>query len=457
MTERDAVPGTRPLDRRWLILLIVLGVLTRVAWVLWVHPPEQHIRSDMAAYVGQAQDLARMGEVAARRLPGFRPFGTGWLLGAVLWLAGVEGLRTAAVVQAVVAGLAPALTALLGARVLPRPRHAVLAGLVVLAWFPGLSLTGYFLSEPWYTTLLLGSLWLLVRALRGERGALLGGALAGIAFWVRPEVAALYGLTAIAVAVAHRRLGPGAPLRAAAFAAPLLLAIGVGVVRHHAATDRWGGVADTGALNLAMGRCHLTRLEAYATPARKRVADAGGRKQGWWIDLPGYRQLRARRGPEHVLGYQPSLGEWRLSYVGAIDDPSALATIRDRCLAADTALEQLRKSAVNAHLLWAMDTPWPETDQEQGALRSLARGHLWGAIVLWALALPAGTRWLRGARRRPERSVVALGALSIIVLAAVVFGTPRLRAPYDPLAVLLAVATVAGGKRRAESATATEA
>ena len=438
------------LDRRWVAALLVLGVLTRVAWVLWVHPPGAHVRSDMAAYVGQAQDIAEHGAVAARRLPGFRPFGTGWLLGAVLWGVGAGGLKAAGIVQAVVGGLAPALTSLLGARTLGRPRLAVAAGIASLLWFPGLSLTGYFLSEPWYTSLLLGSAWLLVRALQGGSGALLGGVLAGLAFWVRPEAAALYGLAALAVGLGWRALAAGASLRAVAFAAPLLCAMGVGLVRHHALTDRWGAVADTGALNLAMGRCHLIRLEAYATPARKRVADDGGARQGWWIDLPGFRQLRARRGEGHVLGYQPSLGDWRVSYVGTIDDPAALNTLRDRCLAADTVLEQVRKSAVNAHLLWAMDTPWPETDQEQGALRSLARAHLWVAIVVWCLALPAGCRWLWAARRDPGRAVVALTALGIVLLAAVVFGTPRLRTPYDPFAILLAVATVAG-LRRAQS------
>ena len=442
------------LQRRWLLVLLVLGVLTRVAWVLWVHPPEDHVRSDMSAYVGQAQDIARLGEVAARRLPGFRPFGTGWLLGAILWLAGPDGLRVAAVVQAVVAGLAPVLTALLGARVLARPAAAIAAGVAVLVWFPGISLTGYFLSEPWYTTLLLGSIWLLVRALQGERGAWLGGVLAGLAFWVRPEVAALFGLGALAAGIGHRSLDGRAPIRALAFAAPLVFAVGFGLVRHHDATGRWGGVADTGALNLTMGRCHLVRLEAYANSARKQVADQGGRKQGWWIDLPGFRQLRERRGPEHILGYRPSLGEWRVSYVGTIDDPVALSTIRARCLEADSALEQVRKSAVNAHLLWAMDTPWPETDQETGVLRSLAKAHLWVAWLAWLVALPAGLRWLAGVRRRPDRAVVAFGALSIVLLAAVVFGTPRLRTPYDPLVILLAIATVAGSREDGPPSTA---
>jgi hypothetical protein len=432
------------LDRRWVLALLVVGVLTRLAWVLWVHPPQAHVRSDMSAYVGQAQDIANLGEVAARRLPGFRPFGTGWLLGAVLWVVGATELAAAGLVQAVVAGLAPVLTTLLGVRTLRRPRLALAAGVAVLAWFPGLSLSGYFLSEPWYTTLLLASAWLLVRALQGDRGALLGGVLAGVAFWVRPEVVAVFGLAAVAAGLAWRTLGARAPLRAALFAAPLLAAVGFGFVRHHAVTDRWGTVADTGALNLAMGRCHLIRMEAYKDSARKRVADNGGKRQGWWIDLPGFRQLRTRRGAGHVLGYRPSLADWRISYVGRIDDPAALHTILRRCLASDSGLEQARKSLVNAHLLWAMDTPWPETDQERGALRELAGAHLWAAIVLWLLALPAGARWLWGARRDPGRAVVALAALSILLLAAVVFGTPRLRTPYDPFAFLLAVSTIAG-------------
>ena len=440
-------PARPALDRRWLLALLILGVATRVAWVLWVHPPQDHVRSDMSAYVGQAQDIANLGEVAARRLPGFRPFGTGWLLGAVLWVVGGGNLQAAGLVQAFVAGLAPALTALLGVRTLGRPRLALAAGVAILVWFPGLSLSGYFLSEPWYTSLLLASAWLLVRALQGERGALLGGMLAALAFWVRPEVVALFGLAALVAGVGWRSLGARAHLRALAFALPLLAGVGVGVVRHHGITDRWGAVADTGALNVTMGRCHLVRLEAYQTSARKRVADEGGARQGWWIDLPGFRQLRARRGPDHVLGYQPSLGHWRVSYVGRIDDPAALRTLRDRCLASDSVLEQARKSIVNAHLLWAMDTPWPETDQERGVLRDLSQYHLWAAIGLWLLALPAGCRWLAGARRDPGRAVVALGALSIVLLAAAVFGTPRLRTPYDPFAILLAISTVAGWLR----------
>ncbi|MEC8424366.1 MAG: hypothetical protein VX000_11365, partial [Myxococcota bacterium] len=72
--NRSCHPG---LDRRWLAALLVLGVATRIAWVVWVHPPQAHVRSDMAAYVSQARDIATMGEVAAHRLPGFRPFGMG--------------------------------------------------------------------------------------------------------------------------------------------------------------------------------------------------------------------------------------------------------------------------------------------------------------------------------------------------------------------------------------------
>lgn len=426
----------RGLDRRWLLVLLVLGIGTRLAWALLVHPPGEHIRSDMSAYVNQALDIAQHGAVKPARLPAFRPFGTGWILGAVFALVGIEAKAAAAAVQAVVAGLAPALAALLTARVAPGRWAGLLVGLAVLAWFPGLSLSGYFLSEPWYTTLLLASLWLLVRAAQGASGALLGGLLAGLAFWVRPEVAVVYGLGAVALLVARA----GTPGKALRFALPLLAAIGFGVARHEHHTGRWGGVADTAALNLAMGRCHLVRLEAYRSAALKKKADDGGPKQGWWIDLPGFRQLRARREADHPLGLRPSTGSWRVSYVGRIDDPAALGAIRARCLRADSLGEQARKSAVNAHLLWALETPWPEVDQEQGALRALAQGHLWAAIVLWLLALPGGLVALARVRRHPGAAVVALGALSIVLVSAAFFGTPRLRTPYDPLAfVLLAV------------------
>jgi hypothetical protein len=434
MTEAGPRPG---LDRRWLAALLLLGVATRVVWAVLVHPPADHVRSDMSAYVYQALDLAQRGAVLPARLPAFRPFGTGWLLGALLWVFGPEARVPAAVVQAVVAGLGPALAALLTARAVSARRAAPLVGLAVLVWFPGLSLSGYFLSEPWYTTLLLASLWLLVRAVQGASGAAWGGLLAGVAFWVRPEVAVVYGLAAGVLLVARA----GTPGRALGFALPLVAAIGFGVVRHHHHTGRWGGVADTAALNLTMGRCHLVRLEAYATAARKRTADAGGDKEGWWIDLPGYRQLRARREASHPLGLRPSLSSWRASYVGAIDDPEALGTLRRRCLASDTVAEQARKSVVNAHLLWAFSTPWPEVDQDQGALRALAQGHLWAAAVVWLVALPGGLLALVRARRRPEAAVVAVAALGIVLVSAVFFGTPRLRTPYDPLAFVL----VAGG------------
>lgn len=451
--NRSRHPG---LDRRWLGALLALGVVTRIVWVVWVHPPEAHVRSDMAAYVSQAQDIATMGEVAAHRLPGFRPFGMGWLLGAVLTIFGAADLKAAGLVQAVVAGLAPALAAMLGARTLRSERLALCAGAAVLLWFPGLSLSGYFLSEPWYTTLLLTSSLLLVRAMQGAAnalaGAVVGGLLAGLAFWVRPEVAGLLGLAAVVAALGWRTLGVRAWLRALAFSIPLVVAMGAGLVRHHDVTGRWGAVADTGALNLTMGRCHLIRLETYRTSGLKRIADDGGKRQGWWIDLPGFRQLRERRGSTHVLGYKPSLGDWRISYVGTIDDPAAMRALRMRCLASDGLGEQVRKTIVNAHLLWAMDTPWPEADQEQDLLRALAGAHLWVAIMLWLLAVPSGVRWLAGARRDPGRAVVAVGAISIVVIAAIVFGTPRLRTPYDPFAILLAAATLGRWTRKVRGA-----
>ena len=73
------VPGLVP-DRRWLLTLTVLALLTRLLWVLVIHPPGNYVFSDMGMYVKRATDLAVNGPRDGVRDLAWQAYGTHFLL-----------------------------------------------------------------------------------------------------------------------------------------------------------------------------------------------------------------------------------------------------------------------------------------------------------------------------------------------------------------------------------------
>jgi hypothetical protein len=107
-------------------------------------------------------------------------------------------------------------------------------------------------------------------------------------------------------------------------------------------------------------------------------------------------------------------------------------------------LEQVRYSVVNLSLLWLVSHQWPEIELKKNQNRAVLLPPLVGfkhgyQIGVWLPSLLGIGLALAAIRRNPGLSFCAFQLLTSMTVATVFFGTVRLRTPYDPYAILLAL------------------
>lgn len=453
-----------------LAALAVLAVASRLLWALWLHPTEQHVFKDMSGYVAHARYLVEHG---LRVEPGmvFQAWGTYALLAVPLWLFGVEALRPAAVLWALLGAAAVPITYLLACRVLADHRVAAAVGVAALLWYPNLASSGLFLSETPYTLLLVAAVWRLVVLIQEGRGALGCGLLGAAAFAVRPEVALSLALS-LAVWLLVRREHPAARARDVAIVAAPVVALLVGSLLYfHHHTGRWGLAASARA-NLTPARCHHPWVQAYASAAefeRKPGLDAGkvygvtsfferlqrGDADGPLALRPVFGTTPTRleiAGPDGAMPIRIGRDGISIQYVGDRGDPRIHAAIQRACVERTGLSGQLRISAANLAGLWFFGSQWP--DNTPKGQPYLPWSNAFVAVFQWLVLLPSavGTALaLRGARTNPGLALCAAPLVAMMITAAVWFGEIRLRTPHDPLALLLAAAAYArlAGRLRA--------
>jgi hypothetical protein len=478
-------------------LLLGAAVLSRLAWVLWVHPPHAHVFSDMAHYVHRAALVASFAVEPGDRMMVWQAWGTHTLLAIPLLLMGPgqSALELAGLMWAAFSAGTVVLGYRLAARVLPGPSSgpaphwpAIAVGLALLGWVPLLSHTGFFVSETPYTCALLATTLGVVRLLQDGRGALSAGLWGAFAFALRPQSAVFFVLLALAWLALRGCLvtrdeprrgdrtgggpatgppGTGAASRMAAIKtssepkangrhallllAPLLVVVAFSMVRVRIHTGHFGGVAENASMNLTAGRCHNIVTRAWSSEAdRESAKQTGSPAPDRRISLPGFRAL-GREGPDHPLALRPALGGEAIDVIGYIGDREVHREIRKRCYAATGVGGQLHYSITNVALLWLVARPWPESsDRGSPQLLPVAtRGRQIAAalaplsllgmfVALWSFARA------RADARDPLVGIVvcALQFASLLIVAAVFFGDPRLRVPYDPYAIILVVALI---------------
>lgn len=442
-----------------LVGLLVLAVLSRLVWVLWVHPPRDHVFSDMAHYVHRARLVASWDVAPGDRAMAWQAWGTHALLAVPMILLGSTGESALELAGLIWAGFSAA-TVVLGYRlatmVLPRGAEhrphwpATAVGVALLLWFPLLSHTGFFISETPYTCSLLATTCWIVTQIQTGRGAVRAGLWGALAFVLRPQVAVFFGSIALAwwIDRRRRRWSDRVDLRAALrFAIPLLAVLAISLVRTRIYTGELGGVAENGTMNLTAARCHNIVTRSFPDQASLESAQATGSPPATRrISLPGFRAL-AREGPDHPLALRPALGGESIDLVGYVGDREIHRAIRKRCYAATGVAGQLRYSVTNVALSWVVARPWPESSDHAApellpvALRGrdiaawLAPLSLLGmGWALWRWAKLAGGA---DADRLAGLGICGLQLLSLLITVAVFFGAPRLRTPYDPYALIL--------------------
>lgn len=438
--------GTQPVDRRWLLWLTGLAVASRLVWNLWVHPPGEYVFSDMAHYMARAKALAESGFTPGVRSLAWQTYGTHYLLAVAVKLFGARAPYVGAgLVWAGMGAAVVPLSYLLACRATVRRWIPPALGVVTLVWVPLISNGGFFLAEtPFACLQLWGTYWLVVFAQEGRRG-LGAGIVFALAFAVRPQIA-IFLVLALVAWVVRRRAGEGPDARALLrVVIPLLVVGSFSAWRFNAHTGEWIGVAENANMNLTAGRCHNIVTQAFPTEGTRDASNArGSTTDGRRVSLPGFRIL-AQLPAEHPFALRPALEHESIKLVGYIGDARAHREIRRECYAKTGVAEQLRYSVVNVSLLWFWAYQWPEISDEK-APRSLFDATVaYRELYQWLFWLPSllGVVWfVREPYRRGGNWVLGLSALQLLVslgVAAIFFGTIRLRLPYDPFALLLAL------------------
>lgn len=426
---------------RLVIALAVLALVTRLVWVLAVHPPGNYIFSDMAKYVDRAQALAVHGFQPGTRPLAWQAWGTHYLLAIPFRLFGHENFRAAAAVWAIMGAAAVPVGYLLACRVCRRHIHAAIVGVILLLWHPNLSNTGYFLSETPYLLFQLWSTYWLVLVMQEGRRYVGAGLVSAIAFAVRPQSAMFFLLVFLTWLLLRKRLPHVRAKHLVAIAIPLLLTLGFSFWRFHAHTGYWKGIAENANMNLTAGRCHNIVTQAFPTEFRKRISERrNNTRDGRRVSLPGYRLLAHEFRPDHPLALRPALRSETIRIVGYIGDPDIHEEIREECYRRTGFWEQSRYSVVNATLLWFVGKQWPEMEKGRQHFLPIIEfyKHVFQVLFLFPslIGVLVAVAWIR---RNPGLAFCAWQLVTSITIAAIFFGTIRLRTPYDPYAIIVAV------------------
>ena len=445
--------------------LLALALLTRLIWVGFVHPPGETIFSDMARYTERATLLLSGGAEAGLRSMAWQSWGTHALLAMCMKLFGSEPPWTGTgLVWGSMSALSVMMSYRLARRVLdgegPPSRAAKSVGLIALFWYPHLAGAGYFLSETPFMLAMLVLTEACVAMWRGEGAERRAAVAAAACVALRPQALVFMGLAALLWFVARAR-GVAENRARAGQLAFVALAVGAtlvfSVVRFEYYAGYWGGIAETANMNLTAGRCHNVVTQAFRSQAALERSEAtGSTRDGRRVSLPGFRLL-ATTGDAHPLALRPALGGETIRFVGSIGDPKAHADIRRQCYAQTGVLEQLRYSLVNLSLLWVFNVQWPDAADSDAPRWQLGLSQTFGWIFFIGLWVPSGlgvARALRRWRDHPGLALCALQLSSLFAIAAIFFGTIRVRSPYDPYAFILGVwviqASLAARKGRNE-------
>lgn len=398
------------------------GGLLRLIYLLAVHPPQQHIYSDMSGYVHRARALLEgRAEGIADSL---YPPGASYLFAALLKFDLDGGLVIVAqwlLSLATMAGLWQLARRLYGNSV------AVLSLAVVALYLPLFHYAGLFLAENPFTCALIWAYVLLLRAIDAPvpastaLWALAAGLIAGLAAALKSTILLPIAVTGVLVLlwlkVQHRR---GA----------LTLVFGVGL-----------GLA-TVLLPLA-NRC--TRLAeghfclvSTNTAMNALMGHAGAKSEFRWFDGPRQMTFSFTSPSAPLRGYRERVD---LPF-GAYDVPANLDELHRR-IAADPRMA-LDSSLRNVADLFVGRDFWPAAHYRKRdwarAFQHLYKWVLLPLALLWLLW--RAPRLLRLKADSLSEWLLLTPMLGLIATAFISLGEVRFRIPFDGFVIILAAQAV---------------
>jgi 4-amino-4-deoxy-L-arabinose transferase-like glycosyltransferase len=408
------------IENRWdrvVLVSILVGAIVRIIWGLVIHPPLDHIYSDMGGYVERAQRLAT--GAGLQRFDAFFPPGTHMLLAAPMTLFGTEraGLWAGAVLWCALSAAIP-LFAWRLARLLLTPAAAALTALFCALWPLYITYGGYFTSEIPSLAFLLASLWAGYRAARlsGWQAGWLGltaGLLGGVAVANRPQL--ILNLAVLAVPLLFRLRRQALALAGIVAGSALILA---GTALYNsAAAGKPTGLSENAGLNFWIGQCDVHDVTT-ADPARNITFTFGN---------PVWAQL-GRGGSYYFEGY-------------LVWDQGFFYEMGLRCIERN-GLGHVRVLARNVLNMSATTIPWPQVN-EDGQRVVVRASNLAYSLLLPLVVIDSVFIRRRTSGRSPGETVMLLQLACVLVVAIFFFGDPRVRSSYDVFGLALLAARIA--------------
>jgi 4-amino-4-deoxy-L-arabinose transferase-like glycosyltransferase len=416
------VRAAAPAGRHWTWIAvgaIAAGLVLRLVWVLVLHPPFEHVYSDMAGYVDRATKLVETGEL--ERYDAFYPPGVHLLLAVPLAIFGPDrgGLWAASVLWAVLSGLTPFFMWRL-TYILLTPAAAALTAVFTALWPLHITSAGYFLSETPSLTFLVASLAVGYLADRSTgRAPLALAALAGVlgaaAVAMRPQ----FFLNLLVLAVPwlwawRRKLRPLLAFTAAG------AVIAAAVVAHNSlAADKLTGVSENSGLTFFLGHCDARSVRTGTDPGP--IFEFGA-------------PVAAQRGTGRRYEF-PDRVVWEQGFFFR----QAANCIREDGVGH---VRILGRSLVE---MTSTTVIWPQSNEprlkEVVNYTNVAYTVLLPALLIGAFVLIRNRR-SRGGGWGGE-AVLLAHLLCAFVMALIFFGDPRFRMPYDVFGLALLAAFIA--------------
>lgn len=458
--------------RWWMLILFVAALIVRLRWNLEVHPPGQFLYSDMAGYSGRADAILR-DPFSTREYDAFFPFGTAWVLAAIKYVFGTENFEAIAIFYALIGAAIVAFAYGIADRVMgERVRWVAPAvGVLLVFYYPIVSIGGYILSELPFSFCMMGSILLLLRVVdEGKyRHALLLGFLLGCGALIRSQMIAAVGLVGLywlaSLLIKPRPFEKLTWKHIVCVGIPLVLLLGMSAVRFHAHTGRKGLVSENSTINLIFGRCHNKGI--YSRP------DGNGHGTVRFAPPPLIQfEIHSAKHPDHFFRTHSVWAEHpepmedvegfaidgigcakrgcklpgsEIEYNGYIGDGDIHRTIVKECIERGGLKLQAYYTLTHWAMLWNYNRMWP--DDANPRPRPVAKEEGWKARQLhwarfhrWVLMVPAllGLFFVFAPRRRGKEALVALNLWALMVIAGIWIGGVRFRSPYDPVIILLA-------------------
>jgi hypothetical protein len=427
---------------RNLLGVSLLALAVRLYWNLKVHPPLDYISSDMAGYLERANLLLESGPWKPYEFMTFFPYGTHFFIFLIKWFFGGNSREAIAIAFALLGALSVAYTYATAERISASKWVRRGVGLILISYYPWVSLGGYMLSEtPFALGVSATAFYGLRLADEGRpRDAWLLGLALGLGATVRPQIlisAAFFFLCFLLRRRVFHGFTPGLFARVAIPLA-LILAFSSARLYWHTGAARQGGqlglVSTNGPLNFAFGRCHSGGIESVSPEGRSFFAP------------PSLGALRAygAKHPSSPIQLDPAMGE-RLTVQGRMWDAKPLYDLSRACIEKTGYLRQVKYAVTHVILLWGYNIIWPDQTQKS---RFRTPMMIWCNAHSIFLMPPAAAAMLLAFRRRRARSMLlALHVWGLVVMAMVYFGDTRYRAPYDGLIIILALQSYASAFR----------